>query len=189
MMKNKYKVLIISCWVLLLLCFIAKLFGADIFNIAVKNETFIQICDWLDQHELFKYIITTIFYIPTTYLAYLTMVNKKIGQDWWIIILCLPCSYLKGLNSYVGFALDMIILIVIPLIVGKLKNWLYVLIGVGAIILFQQISLFIRNQNFYLVKDSLLINIIMSIDYYIMVILYYLHIRYYKTKKNKKEDY
>lgn len=83
----------------------------------------------------------------------------------------------------------MIILIVIPLIVGKLKNWLYVLIGVGAIILFQQISLFIRNQNFYLDKDSLLINIIMSIDYYIMVILYYLHIRYYKTKKNKKEDY
>ena len=187
MMKNKYKVLIITCWILLILCFIIKLFGANIFNIVVTNQTFIDVCDWFDEHEVFKYIITTIVYITTVYPIYLTMVDKKIGQDWWFILLLLPLSYIKGNWQWVGFALDILILLVVPLIRTKCKNWLKIIIGIVLIMAFQEISLVIRNLGFYLEKDSLLINLIMSIDYYIMIFLYYLHMRYIINKKKEKE--
>ena len=39
-MKNKYKVLIITCWILLILAVIAKLFGADWFLRAAGAEVF-----------------------------------------------------------------------------------------------------------------------------------------------------
>lgn len=178
-MKDKYKVLIITCWILLILAVVAKLCGANVFNIVVTNQHFIDICNYIDDHLWLKYILATIVYIPSTYLVYLTMTKQKIGKDFWFIIICLPCSTLKGINQYIGMAYEIaIILLLVPLLRCKGKNWLLVIIGIAAIILFQQISLWIRNLGFYLEKDYFLINLIMLIDYYIMVFLYYLYVQY-----------
>lgn len=188
MMKNKYRVMIITCWVLLVTAVIVKLCGANIFNIVVNNQNFINACDYIDNHLWLKYILATIVYIPSTYLIYLTMTKQKIGKDLWFILVCLPCSTLKGLNQYIGMAYEIIIiLLLIPLLRCKGKNWLLVLIGIAVIILFQQISLWIRNLGFYLEKDYFLLNLIMLIDYYIMVVLYYLHVQYILNRKKGDE--
>ncbi|WP_281512268.1 hypothetical protein [Mammaliicoccus vitulinus] len=175
MMKDKYKVLIISCWILLGICFLVKLCGGNFFEIAVHNETFINICNVIDNNLIIKYIVGTILYLPSTYLIYLSLTKQKIGADWWILLLSIPVSWLKDNIFIIGLTLDMIILILISLIKSKFKNWLRVLIGILLICGLQIISLFIRNLGFYLENYSSLLAIIMQIDYYIMLILYYLY--------------
>lgn len=176
MMKDSYKVLIRSCWALLLVCFTIKVLGGNIFEVACENESFIKLCNWLDRHW-FKYIITSLIYIIPCYLPYLCMVNKKIGQDLWIILLILPCSPLKVFFPIIGMVLDTVILILIPLLLCKFKNWKRVIFNCIITLSFQLISLITKNIGYYMENNSLLISIILSIDYYIMIILYYLYCR------------
>ena len=57
MMKNKYKVLIISCWVLLVIAMILKLLGSDWFIATSDNKRFIKLCDYIDNHYVLQSII------------------------------------------------------------------------------------------------------------------------------------
>ena len=179
--KQKYETLIISCWVVLIACFIIKIFGGNWFEIICENQNFINICEWLDGSWV-KYIPTTILYVSSVYLIYLAMTNQKIGDDWWLCILLLPMSYIKANFMIVGIIIDIFVWFILPLIKFKFKNWKRVLLGNVLVIAFQLISLGIRNLGIYLTSDSILISIIISIDYYIMIILYYLYCRKEKIK-------
>lgn len=82
----------------------------------------------------------------------------------------------------------MIILIVLPLLLKRFKNWKRVLLINILIIVLQVMTMIIRNIGF---SDSFnynltIINSLLQIDYYIMIILCYL----YNTKYfiNKKEN-
>lgn len=182
---DKLLVVIITCWILLLIALVMKLFGSKLFNIIIENKTFIDICNWLDGSWT-KYIVSTIFYIISNYLIYLSMTDKKIGQDWWILIVMLPFSYIKAQLNWIGLFLDFLILLIIPLIRTKGKNWLKIIIGILLVMAFQEISLLIRDLHFYLNSDSILVALILSIDYYIMIILYYLYSRMLIRKKLAK---
>lgn len=176
MMKNKYKVLITSCWVLLTVCLAIKLFGAELFTIVCENEKFIRFCDYLDNNVVPKYIFATILYIPSTYLIYLSMVKKKIGEDWWLCLIALPCSVCKGYVPILGTVLELSITILIPLLRTKFKVWRRIIVGLVLIFGFQIISLVTKDiGGLYLNDDSMLICSILLIDYYIMVGLYYLY--------------
>lgn len=175
-MRNKYKTLIISCWIVLIACFLIKIFGGNWFEIICENENFINICEWLDSGWI-KYIVMTLMYIPLSYIPYLAMVNKSFCKDWWIILLVLPCSILKVYLPIIAIIIDLSVLIVIPLIICKFKNWKKVIIVNILMVIFQLISLFTKNIGYYMPNDSILISLIFSIDYYIMTILCYLYCR------------
>ena len=58
---------IIIAWVLLFICFMFKLFGSKVFDIAVTNQRFVNACNWLDNDGVIcKYIIAFIMYIVST---------------------------------------------------------------------------------------------------------------------------
>ena len=175
MKKNIYKVLIESCWILLIFCFALKLLFGNLFAISVESQNFIAFCNWLDTHWL-KYIITTIVYVPSTYLLYCCLTKQKLGKDWWILILLLPNAYFKDNIMYLGLIIDLFVCLIYPLIKEKGKSWKWVLIGNILIVLFQQVSLLTKNIGFYIDNSSMLIGLIYSIDYYIMLVLYYLYI-------------
>lgn len=180
-MKNKYKTLIISCWVVLIACFLIKIIGASNFEIVSTNDNFIKICNWIDKSWVI-YVVATLVYVPSTYIMYLCFTKQKLFNDWWIILLLLPASLLKNKIAVIGWIIDLSVLIVIPLIKGKFKNGLYVLFGNILIIAFQFISLLTKNINFHLTNEPTLIALIMQIDYYIMIILYYLYTQYYRKE-------
>ena len=116
------------------------------------------------------------------------MTDKNIGQDWWLLIIMLPFSYIKAQLNWVGLFLDFSVLLIIPLIRTKCKNWLKIIVGIALIFVFQFISLFVRSSGIYLESDSILIGLILSIDYYIMIVLYFLYSKsIYKRKYNKKQ--
>lgn len=182
MKKNIYKVLIESCWILLIFCFALKLLFGNLFAISVESQNFIAFCEWLDNHWL-KYIIATIVYVPSTYIFYLCLTKQKLFKDWWIILLLLPNSYFKDNIYYLGLGIDLFVGIVYPIIKGKGKTWKYVLFGNVLIFGFQLISLLTKNIGFYIDNSSMLIGLIYQVDYYIMLVLYYLYINYRKELK------
>lgn len=178
MMKyDPYKVLIITCWILLILALLCKLFGANWFEPAVDSNRFTKTCEWLDKHwEV--YIITTAVYIPATYLPYLAMTEQRLFKDSWVCIILLPCSYLKDQSNFLlilGFILELTVLVIIPMLKLKCKKKLRVLVGLLLISLFQLISIATRLWTWNLSNQTLLVDLIMSIDYYIMLILYFLY--------------
>lgn len=175
MKKNIYKVLIESCWILLIFCFALKLLFGNLFAISVESQNFIAFCEWLDTHWL-KYIIATIVYVPSTYIFYLCLTKQKIFKDLWIIILLIFSSLIKWRFEYIGVIIDLFVGIFYPLIKGKGKNWKWILIGNITIVLFQQVSLLTKNLGHHLESTSMLIGLVYSIDYYIMLVLYYLYI-------------
>lgn len=175
-MKNKYKTLIISCWVVLIVCFLIKIIDPSNFEIICNNDNFIKVCEWLD-NSWAKYIVSTLFYVPSVYIIYLAMTNQKIGDDKFLLLVLLPVSYLKANFTTIGLIIDIFIWFILPLLKFKFKNWKRVLLGNVLILAFQFISLMTRNIGGYLLPDSLLTSIIVSIDYYIMLVLYYLYTR------------
>lgn len=182
MKENKYKVLIIACWGALIFCFIIKLFGGNFFEPYVNNDKFIAACNWLDDTLWAKCLVSSVVYCIGFYLVYLAMIKKRLFKDWWYILLCLPCSILKGFNAYIGVAYDIVLMIVIPLITTKAKRWKQIILGFILVAIFQLISLFTRDIGWYLPSDSMLILLIMQIDYYIMIVLYYLYSNSYNKK-------
>lgn len=75
-MKNKYEVLLISCWCLLIVCFILKIFGADWFGISTENQHFIDFCARIE-HTSLDYILGCILYVVGTSLYVLALFGKK----------------------------------------------------------------------------------------------------------------
>lgn len=181
-MKNKYKILLISCAVVLLICFAIKMLGGNLFEIMVENQKFINACNWLDGSWV-KFLITTPMYFLSTYIPYLCMIDKKFGQELWISFFVLPASLLKVYFPYAGLVLDIIVMILIPLCMCEFSNWKKVIVINVLMIGFQAISLLTKNIGFYMPSDSLIVSLIFSIDYYIMIILFYL---WYNGRKEKQ---
>lgn len=173
--KNIYKVLIESCWILLIFCFALKLLFGNLFAISVESQNFIAFCEWLDNHWL-KYIIATIVYVPSSYLVYCCLTKQKLGKDLWLLLALIPSCLLKWKYELIGIIIEFLYMILIPLIKYKFKNWKWVIFGIALIFIFQLISLFVKNLGYYLESTSMLLGLVYQIDYYIMIVLYYLYI-------------
>lgn len=183
MMKNKYFVLIISCWVLLLICVIAKLFGANIFIAGTNNQTFIDFCNYI-QNSFWYYIVAPLFNISTATIYYMAVMKKRKPQIMWLfpyIIYAIIKTIFNKLDV-LFFILDIIVMIGLPLIFDR-KLWLRSTIAFLLNLGFQFISMFLKLNNYQMFDNNLVVGIILSIDYYIMLILFWL----YSIEKVKKE--
>ena len=176
-MKNKYSTLIYTCWVVLACCFLVKIFGGNLFEIAVQNEKFINACNFVDDHIWVKMILACVTFVFSGYISLCIVMNEKILSRKNVMIF-LPIMIIKSFISWyypiVAFCLDVFTMFILPLLLKvKLKR---VIVTFVLVLLFQFISLIIRNIG---IKDfninNTLISLIMQIDYYIMLILYYLH--------------
>lgn len=174
MMKDKEKILLYACWAVLIAYFLIKMLGGNYFEIACENERFIAFCNWLD-NSWFKFVISIITYTTSMYMIYLCIVKKKILNDWWMILVMLPASVIKYYNPIIGLVLDFIYIILIPLIISKGKLWKRVIVGNVLMFAFQLISLITKNIGYYYDNSSMLVGLIYMIDYYLMIILYYLY--------------
>ena len=153
------------------------------FNIMVKNESFISFCNYVDTSWL-KYLIGTLVYVPSAYLLYLVMINEKLGKDWWVLLLALPISFVKDKVVWLGMILDMSIMILVPLLRLKGKCWKRVLVVHIIVFGYQLLMLLLRNLHlFFEGNNTTLVGLIMNIDYYILVCILYL----YNTLKIIKE--
>ena len=185
MKKNNLKTLIITCWAVLVLCFIIKIFGGNWFELGAENIKFIQFCNFVDNNMWLKMLLSCILSCLSNYFIICIIINKKklkLIETIFFMILIIIRSILSWYYSIVAFILDIVILIGCTTFINK--KILRSLICFGIIILFQAISLVIRNIGFANFNDnSFLIQVLLQIDYYIMIFLLYL----YNIKQIKKK--
>lgn len=183
MLKDSYKVLIRSCWTLLLVCFGIKIFGGNLFEIACENKTFINVCEYIDNSMFLKITINCISSLILDSLTLLAIMKiKKYNKIQAFIII--PLIIISSISFWyipvLKTIIDLFLLIGIPIIYKV--NWKRILLGFVLMILFQQISLFTKDiGKIYLDCENTLIMLIINIDTFIMLILYYL----YATRKER----
>lgn len=196
MSKRAIKTAIIISWVILVVCFIIKLFGGKWFEIATGNSTFIKICAFVDNHLWLQDIIAFCTNLLTVSLLNMAVLRQKylhIKQFVLVIIVtaiqvafaiigeCLN----NNIITIIGFVVSFIPYFICPLILSK--KTLRSIIAVLLYLAFQAISVFIKGLAITKVNsDSTLIALIYGIDLYIMLILFYLHANLLEdSKKNK----
>lgn len=174
------KKMIILCWIILTICMVLKLFCADLFQINVYNERFIDLCNFIDNNIVIKLMtcyFISFFSIGLFILAILQC--KWFNKTWNIILFIITILVgvpLKLYNQYIGFIFDFWQMFIFPcILIGKPSfKYINIIIGNILIILFQIMSMYIKNINIGIMENTLL-SIIFSIDYYILLTLYYLY--------------
>ncbi len=174
-MKDKYKTLIISCWVVLLCCFVVKLLGGNFFEIVCNNENYIKLAKFLSKGVPY-WIVSILSYTLSTTIYFMTICKLKKPKLLFIIscliFIILKLTFMKY-GNYV-MLIEILFSITIPLIYNK-KLLVRSIVGVVLNLGFQIISLLIKNVGIKLMYDDIFTNLIFSIDYYIMLILYWLY--------------
>lgn len=165
-----------------------KLCGSKVCEIAVKNEQFIKVCNWLDGDGLWcNYALSAVMStISTTFLMLAAGHDNKPTWKHLLLILCtiIPIWVVKIFSSIAGFVLDCVSIIVIPAILSK--KWWAGFVGLALNVAFQAMSMFIRGIDMgHTFDNNTILSLVFSIDYYIMIALYFLYVSAIKTKKEE----
>lgn len=189
MNKKAIKTCIIICWCLLATCMIFKLCGSKIFEVAVTNQRFIDICNWLSSEGIYvTYIVGgTLSIISNTFIILSSGLTPKPSWKQLLVIesVNIPVWFIKFFFPKIGFAVECVMFIVLPAILSK--KWWTGFLGLALNVLFQVASLYIRGKELAIFADNVIFTIIFAIDYYIMIALYYMYMCLIKTKKEVVE--
>lgn len=123
MYRKALKTCIIICWCLLIVCMVFKLCGSNVFEIAVSNEQFISVCNWLDGEGIWcNYVLSAVMSITST--AFLMLAAGHDNKPTWKHLLLIGCTIIpicvvKIFSSIAGFVLDCVSIIVVPAIISK----------------------------------------------------------------------
>lgn len=180
--------LIVLSWVLFIICLVIKLFGGNWFELGISNEKFIAFCEYVDTNMLLKRILAFIICLATTFPVYCIMLNEQ-KPKWYVslilIVLTIFKSFIGYYNSVISFILDIFILLVVISIFNKkpIRNIVCFLI-INAM---QILMLLVRNLDFGFGKftfgNTFIEQSLYQIDYYLMIVLFYLY--NFKKKKEK----
>lgn len=189
--KYLQRVITVS-WIALIVCFIIKLFGGNLFEIVCTNENFIKVCKYADTHLWAYYSIGAVYCFISLYFFILAILQRTKYKKWELCVLIatvLIGSAIKIWNSTIGLVFDIWQGIIMPFVFSKfkIKSIIPIIIGNILLIAFQSISVVIRSINYsILTNNGTLINAIFSIDVIFMVVLYCAYSNIIKQKKEIK---
>lgn len=186
--SNTYGMLIVVSWIVLIICMIIKLFGGNWFELGTENDKFIKFCEYVDNTMWLKMTLACLIYLISGYFIICIVLNEKVLKIKHILIF-FPLMIFKSLMNWyypaISFPMDLLILFIIPLILTR--NWKRPLITIILILLFQIISIIFRNISFnFNFDNTFLQQTIYQIDYYLMILLYYLY--NFKFFQEESED-
>ena len=179
MMKyNKYKVLIITCWSLLGLCCLIKLFGFNLFIASTDNQSFIRLCDTIN-NSFWYYIVGFIFHMITCSIYYMAVLKESkptiSSLKWFIpLIIYIICKTIFYYLKVVFFVLDIVMMIGLPILINR-KIWYIAIVSFLLTLFFQLISAFLKLNHYTMFDDNTLVAVLLSIDYVIMLVLFWLY--------------
>jgi hypothetical protein len=176
---------IVISWASLFLCFIIKVFGGNFFDIICDNPNYIALCDYADEHFWLKWLIAIVSSSICQILYTLAIIQEYKFKGWQRVVLypsIVVSCFVKLKYQSFGIIFDIWLTVFIPMIfLGKrVKSYLSIIIGVVLVLLFQIISLLVKNIGFVNVADDYFVGLIYMIDLYLMCLLYYLYRNYKK---------
>lgn len=169
------KRMIILCWILLLICFVIKIFGGNFFEFIGESK----VIDYIVNNKWLLCIIQSIIYISTTFITLLIILENKHKKLSLILSIIMNIGkQIIGLDIifyYISFIVEFVSLIIIPIILNRDKI-LYVIVINALIILFQVISLFTKNIGLISFPYEDIVGFVYMIDYYIMLTISLLYV-------------
>lgn len=187
--KQKFiKRVIIGAWITLALCFVIKLFGGNFFNIICENENFIAVCNYADNHLWLNYLISAVYCFISLYFFDLAILGEYKYKKWQFILVILTSligTFIKIISVTYGWVFDIWQFALLPILfLGKaFRSYWKVPFSVVLLLIFQIISMYVKDLKLLTLGDSILVGVIFSIDVLIMIILYYLYANFIKNKK------
>lgn len=149
------------------------------------NPRFVEVCNWLSKDGIFVYYVIgfTISTVFNTLILLASALTPKPSKKQLLFIECInvPVWFVKFFFPKIGFIVECVMFIVVPAIISK--KWWSGFLGLALNILFQLASMYIRGQGLEIFADNVIFSLIFSIDYCIMVALYYMYVCYIKKKK------
>lgn len=190
--KAKYlNRVIIASWIGLAVCFVIKIFGASLFEIACDNDNFIAVCNYADTHYWANYLINCVHCFISLYFLELAMIGEYKYKKWQLNLLIITIvigTQIKLNSANIGLLFDIWQLVLMPILfVNKTPKRIWVVFFANILlIVFQFISLITKNLAISIVTtNGLLVGIIYSLDITIMIFLYYLYSNQIKIKRRK----
>ena len=188
MYESLTKITIVLCWLSLFSFWAIKLFGGNWFEIMVQNENFIRFSNAV-QNTWLKYALNFITIFVARYFIFCAVCQKSTfkGKELFLIISIIISAWFLVNFGRIEL-IQMSYLYIVVIIIGAIyqKGWkkLFGIISIVFELLFTTISMLVRNIPVSVLNDYF-IAIILSIDFYIMVILYYLYSNLLRLKKEK----
>lgn len=183
MKHNPYKVLIISCWSMLGVCFILKLLGLNWFETSVDSPTIISIFTYVNTRLWLQQIIACLICLTLVNFVILAVLKQRKYTNFQIIIF-IPLIILMSYSAWYSVIANTLLSFLVYLlpIFWLGKYWYRAIFGIILVYTFQFISLIVKNIGGLTLYDTdFMLSCILQIDTLIMVMLYYLY-------SNRKES-
>ena len=183
-MPKLIKTIWIMLWIILVILLIFKFCFGMWYPIVVDNESFMNVCNFVDENKWLYNLLLYIFYMFNFYIGYLTCRGMKKFPKWYMIIIALivalGISLLKQFNNAIGLIVEIIFIVIVPIILNIKKyrfknNIINILIPLGfyaLLNLWQFTMLVVRNVDGLIISQlPFLIYLILQFDYYIFTII------------------
>ena len=177
--KVKYlKRVIAISWLALFACCVIKIFGGNFFVIMCENERFIAVCEYADNHFWANYLISCLYCFVSLYFFTLAILQEtKFTNKQLIVVIAtvLVGTLIKIFSVSWGWIFDIWQMGLMPILFlgRKFKSYLRILVGVVLLLIFQVVSLITKDLRITTLGNSVLIEIIFTVDIFIMEVLYF----------------
>lgn len=186
------RITITLCWVALIAFWCLKLFGGNWFEIMVENENFIKFSE-LVQNSWLKYLVSFITISVGNYFMFGAISQNIVFKGKTLILVIVFITSIWAVSNFVPLSFLFLpfwygYFVVILFGIIEQVGWkkLYGVLAIVLEFLFSTISMATRNINASILSDYLS-SLILSIDVYLMIILYYLYTNLSKYKQGESE--
>ena len=180
------KITIVLCWLSLFSFWAIKLFGGNWFEIMVENENFVEFSNKV-QNTWLKYLVSFFTIGIAKYLTFCAICQKFTFKGKHLLIVLSLIVSIWGIVNFIPVEfLQISYGYIIRALIGGIyqKGWkkLFGFVGIISEFAFSSISMIARNVELKFVTNYLVIMILL-IDVYIMIALYYLYSNIIRLKK------
>lgn len=186
--KAYFKRLIFLGWFALAFCTVIKLAGGNYFTIWLEEGAFKDVCTCIDNHLWANYIASALYCATSLRFFVLAMAQRKSFKRWervlWITTV-LAGTAIKIWSYEFGYIFDIWQMVLFPvvLVCREPKKLINVFYGNVALIVFQIVSMFLKEAAAIVIYEYALIGMLYGVDVIIMLILYYAYANIFNLKK------
>lgn len=185
-MKDKkellYKRALITCVIMLFVSIILKVFGSTLFNLKTDIPFLQNIDKCIMNNTLLSFMYSLILMLINSILVFMITTKRRINK----INFCLLISFSIGSILYksfygvniMSFILEiMCLLLICVLETNEISTVKECIITLSLNLLYQILSLFIRDLGFQTSPHEMIINLLLNLDYYSMLVITYLYLK------------
>ena len=175
--KLLYERALITCVVMLFVCIVLKIFSVEWFNLDTGIPMLNKINEIVMNSEALSFLYSYVLLYINGLLMIMCSIGRLIRKTKILYTVFIAVSVVFGNFVYMPI-IDIFMLFIISMIEEPKKDTTFNFIAICVLnILYQWISIYIRNVGFEVYNYSLVVSFLLNLDYYIMLVITYLYLK------------